>query len=290
MVAVQEKDLNRIGFVATLGLFALLAFIFWLKGHDFNKSRTFTFYFENVNGLEEGSALRWHGLKIGLVKSIEPVHQDIDLEPLPSKEIAEIGNIHLQEGKRLLTSSSIQDLVFAREKINQAQLEIGLARLATDQHHIRKGKHIAVEAIVTTDDVPISLVNQVTIVPSGLIGEQYVDLTSIKIEDQFLDKFNYDEPHFISLEPIRLDSLIRVNLESSEAIKNLANRVNAVFGEEDADNIKNLIKASNSFVNDPQLRKGIKESTENIRKITEDFSIWTLLFGSKKKEHRYINQ
>ena len=26
--------------------------------------------------------------------------------------------------------------------------------------------------------------------------------------------------------------------------------------------IKNLIKASNSFVNDPQLRKGIKESTE----------------------------
>ena len=107
-----------------------------MKGHDFNKSRTFTFYFENVNGLEEGSSLRWHGLKIGLVKSIEPVRQDIDLEPLPSKEIAEIGNIHLQEGKRLLTSSSIQDLVFAREKINQAQLEIGLARLATDQHHI----------------------------------------------------------------------------------------------------------------------------------------------------------
>ena len=114
MVAVQEKDLNRIGFVATLGLFALLAFIFWLKGHDFNKSRTFTFYFQNVNGLEEGSSLRWHGLKIGLVKSIEPVHQDINLEPLPSKEIAEIGNIHLQEGKHLLTSSSIQDLVFAR--------------------------------------------------------------------------------------------------------------------------------------------------------------------------------
>ena len=94
------------------------------------------------------------------------------------------------------------------------------------------------------DDVPISLVNQVTIVTSGLIGEQYVDLTSIKIEEQFLDKFNYDEPHFISLEPIRLDSLIRVNLESSEAIKNLANRVNAVFGEEDADNIKNLILKS----------------------------------------------
>jgi ABC-type transporter Mla subunit MlaD len=145
-------------------------------------------------------------------------------------------------------------------------------------------------AIVTTDDVPISLVNQVTIVPSGLIGEQYVDLTSIKIEEQFLDKFNYDEPHFISLEPIRLDSLIRVNLESSEAIKNLANRVNAVFGEEDADNIKNLIKASNSFVNDPQLRRGIKESAENIRKITEDFSFWNLLFGIKKKAPSYINQ
>lgn len=282
MVAVQEKDLNRIGFVATLGLFALLAFIFWLKGHDFNKARVFTFYFENVNGLEEGSALRWHGLKIGIVKSINPVMQDLDLEPFPAREIAEIGNIHLEEGKRMLSSSSIQDLVFAREKINQAQLEIGLARLAANQHRIRKGKHIAIQAIVTTKDVPISPINQVTIVPSGLIGEQYIDLTSIKIEEQYIDKFDFDEPRFISLEPIRLDSLIRVNLESSEAIKNLANRVNAVFGEEDAENIKNLIKASNAFVNDPQLKKDIKQSSENIRKLTENFSIWKLLFGNKK--------
>ncbi len=282
MVAVQEKDLNRIGFVATLGLFALLAFIFWLKGHDFNKARVFTFYFENVNGLEEGSALRWHGLKIGIVKSINPVMQDLDLEPFPAREIAEIGNIHLEEGKRMLSSSSIQDLVFAREKINQAQLEIGLARLAANQHRIRKGKHIAIQAIVTTKDVPISPINQVTIVPSGLIGEQYVDLTSIKIEEQYIDKFDFDEPRFISLEPIRLDSLIRVNLESSEAIKNLANRVNAGFGEEDAENIKNLIKASNAFVNDPQLKKDIKQSSENIRKLTENFSIWKLLFGNKK--------
>jgi len=282
VVAVQEKDLNRIGFVATLGLFALLAFIFWLKGHDFNKARVFTFYFENVNGLEEGSALRWHGLKIGIVKSINPVMQDLDLEPFPAREIAEIGNIHLEEGKRMLSSSSIQDLVFAREKINQAQLEIGLARLAANQHRIRKGKHIAIQAIVTTKDVPISPINQVTIVPSGLIGEQYVDLTSIKLEEQYIDKFDFDEPRFISLEPIRLDSLIRVNLESSEAIKNLANRVNAVFGEEDAENIKNLIKASNAFVNDPQLKKDIKQSSENIRKLTENFSIWKLLFGNKK--------
>jgi len=282
VVAVQEKDLNRIGFVATLGLFALLAFIFWLKGHDFNKARVFTFYFENVNGLEEGSALRWHGLKIGIVKSINPVMQDLDLEPFPAREIAEIGNIHLEEGKRMLSSSSIQDLVFAREKINQAQLEIGLARLAANQHRIRKGKHISIQAIVTTKDVPISPINQVTIVPSGLIGEQYIDLTSIKIEEQYIDKFDFDEPRFISLEPIRLDSLIRVNLESSEAIKNLANRVNAVFGEEDAENIKNLIKASNAFVNDPQLKKDIKQSSENIRKLTENFSIWKLLFGNKK--------
>lgn len=282
MVAVQEKDLNRIGFVATLGFFALLAFIFWLKGHDFNKAQSFTFYFENVNGLEEGSALRWQGLKVGIVKSIRPVFKDIDLEPLPAKEIAEIGDIHLQEGKALLSSHSIQDLVFAREKVNQAQLEIGLARLAANQHRIRRGKHIAVEAIVTTKDVPIGLINQVTIVPSGLIGEQYVDITSIKIEKRLIDRFDFDEPRFVSLEPIRLDSLIRVNLESSEAIKNLANRVNAIFGEEDADNIKNLIKSSNSFVNDPQLRRDIKQSSENIRKITEDFSIWKFIFPFKK--------
>ena len=101
MVAVKEKDLNRIGFVATIGLFALLAFIFWLKGHNFRKDKVFTFYFENVNGLEEGSALRWHGLKIGLVKSIKPVLKTLNLNNT-AQTIADLGNKHLEEGKRLL--------------------------------------------------------------------------------------------------------------------------------------------------------------------------------------------
>ena len=282
MVAVKEQDLHRIGFVATLGLFALLAFIFWLKGHNFRKDKVFTFYFENVNGLEEGSALRWHGLKIGLVKSIKPVLENIEKEPFPSETINQIGNKHLEEGKRLLQRSNIDDLVIAREKINQAQLELALAKSASKQHKIRKGRHVAIEAIVTTKKVPIGKLNQVTIVPSGLIGEQYVDLTTIKIDREFQNKFNYPEPRFISLEPIRLDSLIRVNLESSEAIKNLANRVNAVFTQEDVENIKNLIEEPNGIVGDEQLQEDFKESVSNIKHISEDFSLWSLLKGSKK--------
>lgn len=282
MVAVKEKDLNRIGFVATLGLFALLAFIFWLKGHNFRKDKVFTFYFENVNGLEEGSALRWHGLKIGLVKSINPVRKNIELDEYPAQTIADLGNKHLEEGKALLKKPNINDLVFAREKINQAQLELALAKLATKQHKIKKGKHIKIEAIVTTKDVPIGKINQVTIVPSGLIGEQYVDLSSIKIDKEFSDKFNYPEPRFISLEPIRLDSLIRVNLESSEAIKNLANRVNAIFTQKDAENIKEIIKGANEILSDDQLVNNLRESVVNIKEITNDFSIWKFIFSSKK--------
>ncbi len=282
MVAIKEKDLNRIGFVATLGLFALLAFIFWLKGHNFRKDKVFTFYFENVNGLEEGSALRWRGLKIGLVKSIKPVQENINLEEYPAQAIADLGNKHLEEGKKLLVRSNINDLVFAREKINQAQLELALAKLATKQHKIKKGKHIEIEAIVTTKNVPIGKINQVTIVPSGLIGEQYLDLTSVKIDKEFTDRFNFTEPRFITLEPIRLDSLIRVNLESSEAIKNLANRVNAIFTQKDAENIKELIEGANEILGDPVFKTDLKDSAKNIKEISKDFSLWKFMFGSGK--------
>ena len=58
------------------------------------------------------------------------------------------------------------------------------------------------------------------------------------------------------LEPVRLDSLIRVNAESAEAVTNLANRLNAILGQDDVENVKHLI--------------------ENLEKITRDFKIWKL--------------
>ncbi len=79
-------------------------------------------------------------------------------------------------------------------------------------------------------------------------------------------------PRFVALEPIRLDSLIRVNAESAEAITNLANRVNAVFTDEDA---KNLSKIS-GLAADPEFQKNIKESVKNLKDLTKDFSFWKL--------------
>jgi hypothetical protein len=69
-------------------------------------------------------------------------------------------------------------------------------------------------------------------------------------------RFDCSIPRFVVLEPVRLDSLIRVNAESAEAVTNLANRLNAILGQDDVENVKHLI--------------------ENLEKITRDFKIWKL--------------
>ena len=53
MKQINQTHLIKIGIFAILGFFAMLAFIFWLKSYDFKKYKEFTFYFQNVNGLEE---------------------------------------------------------------------------------------------------------------------------------------------------------------------------------------------------------------------------------------------
>jgi ABC-type transporter Mla subunit MlaD len=274
---ISQNDINKIGVVATLGIIAVLGFIFWLKGHNFVKNQEYTFYFENVNGLEEGSSLRWHGLKIGLVTNVKPVIQDKPCKVLPYKLLREVGERHLRETKAMLAESKLEDLLLIQEKVNQAQMEIALSKMAMMQTCIKKGQHVQVDVVVTEENIPIGLLNQVTIVPSGLIGEQYVDIYSINL-DKDRDRLTYTKPRFISLEPIRFDSLIRANLESSEAVKNLSNRLNASFTDEDIAHVKALIKNSNALVkssddivSDRKLRADLKDSVKNIEKITKDF-------------------
>jgi ABC-type transporter Mla subunit MlaD len=281
----STSDLIKIGIVTVLGFAALMVFIFWLKGHKFHYYEKFTFYFKNVNGLEEGAALHWNGMKIGVVEAVIPVTKDLELDSLPSERLIELGRKHLAEAKQLLHNARIEDLVFARENINKAQLEIALGRLSRLQTIVREGEHVKVDVVVTSRDVPIGLINQVTIVPSGLIGEQYVNISTIDLGEIAMKDLRKakktDETHipqFVVLEPIRLDNLLRINTESAESIRNLANRFNALFSDEDATNIKQLIDAANSLAGDPDFKHNVKESVKNINEFSKNPSIWKLLF------------
>jgi hypothetical protein len=79
------------------------------------------------------------------------------------------------------------------------------------------------------------------------------------------------------LEPVRLDTLIRVNAESAEAVTNLSNRLNALFSNEDAENIRKLVNSTALIAGDPQFRKDVRESAANVNKLTKNFKIWKLL-------------
>lgn len=278
MGRIKSQDLIKIGLIACLGLAALIGFVFWLKGYKFHNYEKFTFYFRNVNGLEEGAALRWNGLKIGVVESIKPVKESFEQDPFPAEALMDLGKRHLGRAMHALNSNQIEDLILARENVNKAQLEIALGKTSDLQTEIIAGDFVEVRTVVTMEDVPIGPLNQVTIVPSGVIGEQYVDMTTIDVDEEYREKFNCSIPKFVVLEPVRLDKLIRVNAESAEAITNLTNRVNALFGNDDAENVKKLIEASRDFAYDTEFRKDIKESAENVRKLTKNFKIWKILF------------
>jgi len=273
---VSQKDITKIGLITILGLAALFFIVFWLKGYKFKNYDRFTFYFRNVNGLEEGNALRWNGLKIGVVESVKPVQQTFSQDPLPALALIELGKRHFQRAKDLVSSTKIEDLIIAQEAINNAQLEIALGQASYMQTDINETEFVEVIVVVTTPNVPIGPLNQVTIVPSGLIGEQYIDITTISIDDDYERQYDCSKPRFVVLEPMRLDKLIRVNTESAEAVTNLANRLNALFSDQDAENIRDLLKSTAAIAGDPQFRSDVKYTAKNLRQLTTDFKIWKL--------------
>lgn len=277
MQRINPQDLIKIGAVTIVGLVALFVFIFWLKGHKIHHYERFSFYFRNVNGLEEGAALRWNGLKIGVVESIKPVTETIDQDPLPADALLDLGKRHLAKATHYLSIGSMEDLIIAREAVNKAQLEIALGKSSNLQTTVTAGDFVKVDVVVTLPKVPIGPLNQVTIVPSGLIGEQYVDITTIDVDKDYKSRFDTSIPKFVVLEPVRLDTLVRVNAESAEAVTNLSNRLNALFSEEDAENIRKLVASTAQIAGDPKFRKDVRESASNINKLTKDFKIWKLL-------------
>lgn len=273
----EKQELSKIGFITIVGLVALLVFVFWLKGHKIHDYGKFTFYFRNTNGLEEGAPLRWNGLKIGVVEAITPVTKDLEIDIVPAEALISLGHNHLLQAQQALQKGGIGDIVFARENVNKAQMEIALGQQSRLQSHIRKGEHVRVEVVVMTPHIPLSPLNLVSIVPSGLIGEQYVDITTLEINEKHSSEMSRtfsDKPLFVMLEPIRLDKLLRANVESSEAIRDFANRINAVFKDEDAQAISTLLETMRGITSDPKFQKDFKKSVSRIG----NFKLWDLVF------------
>src|SRR3989338_8176761 len=69
----KQEDLAKVSLVTILGLSILIFSLFWLKGHKLYNLQKVKVYFEDVSGLEEGSIVRWSGLRVGVVENLKPV-------------------------------------------------------------------------------------------------------------------------------------------------------------------------------------------------------------------------
>lgn len=242
----QEKDLTKVSIITLLGLSILIFTLFWLKGYKLYNQQKIKVSFEDVSGLEEGAIVRWSGLRVGVVENIEPVLKS------PSKakdksssknDLLEKGNKELKQIESLETKRSsllsetepnqkeikeIEAKILNLKNVFEVHVQQGLA--IEDQKQKESKNHVEVTIAITEKDIPFGPLSIVSIVPTGFIGEQYVEISP------FVNRSNSQieyKPLFITREPIRFERFLKANIESSEAFRDAITKINRLLQEDD---------------------------------------------------------
>lgn len=301
----KQDDLTKVTVITIIGLTILIVSLFWLKGYKLHNQEKVTVYFEDVSGLEEGSVVRWSGVRVGVVESILPVlktQKEIKQKNKNENEFSKRANNEFKKAEVLekklkktnLTKNEIEKLKNEINGIKENAQIYTQQGLAKEQQELKIGKnHVELNLVITKKDVPFGPVSVVSIVPSGLVGEQYVEISSI------LNKKSSDldfKPIFITQEPIRFERLLKANIESSEAFKEAITKINKLLQDEDVEllvetiqdarvvvkNVNNLIDNASGLLNTTSerlnqlatssnlLSSSVVQVGENINKIIGD--------------------
>lgn len=304
----KQEDLAKVSLITVLGLSILIFSLFWLKGHKLYNLEKIKVYFEDVSGLEEGSIVRWSGLRVGVVEDIKPVLKSskgfsnglIDQTHVKN-EFLELSNKETQQAKetedkisKLKDPNEIKMLKGKLENLkdtSQIHLQQGIAY---EQQKLKESKnHVELTLVITKKDVPLGPLSKISIVPTGFIGEQYVEISPI-INRVSSDK-NFKQV-FITQEPLRFERFLRANIESSEAFKEAITKVNKLLKDEDVEllistiqDVRGVVKSVNKLVDNASvllsttsekleqlatssnvLSKSVVEVGENFNKIIGD--------------------
>lgn len=241
----QEKDLTKVSIITLLGLSILIFSLFWLKGYKLYNQQKIKVSFEDVSGLEEGAIVRWSGLRVGVVENIEPVLKSSSKQNKiePKNDLLKKGEDELKQIENLETKlSSLKSELEPNEKaIKDTELKI-LALKNAFEVHMQQGlaiedqkqkaakNHVEVTIAITEKDIPFGPISTVSIVPTGFIGEQYVEISP------FINRTNTQieyKPLFITREPIRFERFLKANIESSEAFRDAITKINRLLQEDD---------------------------------------------------------
>ena len=265
----KQEDITKVTIITVLSLSILIFGLFWLKGYKLSNEEKIKVYFQDISGLEEGAIVRWSGLRVGVVESVKPVLKNNlqksensfkknkdEVIKLATKEIKESEELQA----KLLTIKDSKEIIKIKNKINELNenSKIHLEQnLAYEQQILKqKQNHIEVILIITQKDLPLGPLSVVNIIPTGLIGEHYVEISPLVTKKPSPDFKSV----FITEEPLRFERFLKANIESSEAFKEAIQKINSLLREEDFTLLASTIK-------------DIREVVKNVNKLTDNASV-----------------
>ena len=252
----KQEDLAKVSLITVLGLSILIFSLFWLKGHKLYNLQKIKVHFEDVSGLEEGSVVRWSGLRVGVVENIKPVLKTgkaLRSEGHIENEFLKLSNEETNQAKeiedklsKLKDTNEIKTLSHKLENLqdlSKIHLQQGIAY---QQQRLKESKnHVEVTLVITKKDVPLGPLSKVSIIPTGFIGEQYVEISPVI--NRALSGTNFKQI-FITQEPLRFERFLRANIESSEAFKEAITKINRLLKDEDVELLVSTIQDVRSVV------------------------------------------
>lgn len=236
----KQEDLTKVSIITLVALSIFIFSLFWLKGYKLHNLQKIYLYFDDVSGLEEGAIVRWSGLRVGVVESIKPVLKTTRIKTNESNELFEKGNNELKKAEELKQKL---DKAKDQKEIEKIKSEIALLKdtaeiytkqgIAYEQQKLKENRnHVEVTIVITKKDVPFGPLSEVSIVPSGLIGEHYVEIVPTITRKSANGDF---KSIFITREPIRFERFLKANIESAEAFREAIQKVNKLLQDEDVE-------------------------------------------------------
>lgn len=248
----KQKDLTKVSVITILGLSILIFSLFWLKGYKLYNEQKIKVHFNDVSGLEEGAIVRWSGLRVGVVESIKPVLKNYKpYEKSNGKNaLLDLGEKELKEAEELERAGSAKEKIALLKERAQIHTQQGIAM---EQQKAKENKnHVELTLVITKKDVPLGPLSIISIVPSGFIGEQFVEISPVINR---LSSKNDFKPIFITQEPIRFERFLKANIESSEAFKEAITKINRLLQDEDVElliatiqDVRHVVKNVNGLV------------------------------------------
>ncbi|WP_431109777.1 MlaD family protein [Winogradskyella poriferorum] len=288
-----------------LGIFVIISTILFVvavymigQGKDlFKKTFTISAYFQNVNGLQNGNNVRYAGIDIGTVKSINMVNDstikvDMNIEEkiiqhIKKDAIATIGSdglvgnmiVNIVPGKGTASIIENDDVIESFSKIgaddilstlsvgseNAALLTVDLLKITTEMLEGEGTIGLLLNDTIMAQDLKQSVYNLKTASKGATkaINELTDIISSIKTNDDSVLGMVLND----SISGKQLKSIVN-NLEtSSNEINSILNNINTVVND-----LNSSEGAYNYIVRDTALVNNLKSTIKNINEGTEKFN------------------